>query len=187
VPVRGFECHRREISGSRLWGWARDAFGTPERFFERFFVANYCPLVFLEASGRNRTPDKLPACERAPLLAACDQALRQTIEVLRPRFVLGVGGFATARAQRVMAAQGADAVAGPAGVRRGNGMAKLRRDACATEPGGLAQPGGVIVGEILHPSPASPAANRGWRQTAVAQMRALGIELPAKCVITGTP
>ena len=35
-PVLGFECHRSEVSGARLWGWARDRFVTPQRFFERF-------------------------------------------------------------------------------------------------------------------------------------------------------
>ncbi len=39
---------------------------------DHFFITNYCPLVFMEASGRNRTPDKLPAEEREPLFAACD-------------------------------------------------------------------------------------------------------------------
>ena len=32
-PVLGFECHREEVSGARLWGWARDRWGTPESFF----------------------------------------------------------------------------------------------------------------------------------------------------------
>ncbi|MFW6197806.1 MAG: single-stranded DNA-binding protein, partial [Myxococcota bacterium] len=73
-PIAGFDCHRPEVSGTRLWGWARDRFGTPERFFARFFVANYCPLVFLEASGRNRTPDKLPVGEREALVRVCDRA-----------------------------------------------------------------------------------------------------------------
>jgi single-strand selective monofunctional uracil DNA glycosylase len=59
-PVRGFDCPRAEISGQRVWGWARQRFGTPQRFFKRFWVGNYCPLVFMEESGRNRTPDKLP-------------------------------------------------------------------------------------------------------------------------------
>src|SRR5688572_32536315 len=54
-PVLGFECQRSEVSGARLWGWARARFGTPQRFFERFFVANYCPLAFMESSGANRT------------------------------------------------------------------------------------------------------------------------------------
>src|SRR5688572_2537420 len=46
-PVLGFECTRGEVSGQRLWGWARERFGTAECFFERFFVVNYCPLVFM--------------------------------------------------------------------------------------------------------------------------------------------
>jgi single-strand selective monofunctional uracil DNA glycosylase len=96
-PVEGFACHRHEVSGQRLWGWARTSYRTPERFFSRFFVANYCPLCFLEASGRNRTPDKLPVDERTPLLAVCDRALRRTAECLDPEFVLGVGRFATGR------------------------------------------------------------------------------------------
>ncbi|MGB0213218.1 MAG: single-stranded DNA-binding protein, partial [Algiphilus sp.] len=40
-PIQGFDCRRAEVSGARLWGWARERFGTPERFFARFFVANY--------------------------------------------------------------------------------------------------------------------------------------------------
>ena len=70
------------MSGTRFWGWARDRFGTAERFFDRVFVANWCPLVFMEESGRNRTPDKLPASERAELFAACDEALVRIVEVL---------------------------------------------------------------------------------------------------------
>jgi single-strand selective monofunctional uracil DNA glycosylase len=101
-PVLGFACPRSEVSGGRLWGWARQRYGAPERFFARFFVANYCPLLFLEATGRNRTPDKLPAAEREPLFRACDTALRRSIEALRPRFVVGVGAFAEARAHQAL-------------------------------------------------------------------------------------
>ena len=98
-PVLGFGCPRSEVSGRRVWGWARRTFGTPECFFARFFVANYCPLLFLEESGRNRTPDKLPAEERVPLLVACDRALRETVELLEPRLVVGIGRFAEQRAR----------------------------------------------------------------------------------------
>lgn len=140
-PVLGFSCPRCEVSGSRLWGFARDAFGTPEAFFARFFVANYCPLVFMASSGKNLTPDKLPAAEREPLFAVCDEALRRTVELLRPRHVVGIGGFATARLQAALA--GTD----------------------------------VAIGTVLHPSPASPVANRGWAQQAQRQLRALGIAL----------
>ena len=101
-PILGFHCPRSEVSGARLWGWARARYGTPEAFFARFFVANYCPLVFMESSGRNRVPEKLPREEREPLFAACDEALRRTVQVLRPRFVVGVGKFAESKAREVV-------------------------------------------------------------------------------------
>jgi single-strand selective monofunctional uracil DNA glycosylase len=140
-PIEGFGCPRSEVSGRRLWGWARARFRTPECFFERFFVANYCPLCFLEESGRNRTPDRLPSRERRPLLALCDEALAQTIEALRPRIVVGLGQFATARATAALA--------------------------------GVA----VEVGRVLHPSPASPRANRGWAAQAERELEELGMSL----------
>ncbi len=100
-PIEGFACSRSEVSGARLWGWARDRFGTPARFFARFFVMNYCPLAFLEASGKNRTPDKLPTAERAALYDVCDTALEQALRVLQPARVIGIGAFAQARAQPI--------------------------------------------------------------------------------------
>lgn len=140
-PVEGFSCPRSEVSGRRLWGWAREEYGTPQEFFRRFFVANYCPLMFLEASGRNRTPDRLPAAERQPLIEACDEALRRTVEVLTPLYVVGVGRFAEQRARQALAGSS------------------------------------VRIGRILHPSPASPAANRNWREQAMSELAALDIDL----------
>lgn len=140
-PVQGFECHRSEVSGQRLWGWVRRQFGTPEAFFRRFFVANYCPLMFMEASGRNRTPGKLPVAERAPLLAVCDEALRTLVDLTKPRYVVGIGRFAEQRAQTAL--RGVD----------------------------------VRIERILHPSPASPAANRDWQGQVTAQFAAMGIDL----------
>ena len=95
--VDGFACHRSEVSGRRLWGWAKDQFGRPEIFFERFFVLNYCPLLFIEDSGRNRTPDKLRKSERQELFAVCDRALRKSLEALQPEMVVGMGVFAEKR------------------------------------------------------------------------------------------
>lgn len=140
-PIEGFACSRSEVSGRRLWGWARERFGTPAVFFERFFVANYCPASFMEASGRNRTPDKLPAIEREPLLETCDGALAETIEALEPRWVVGVGKWAEERCRRAL------------------------RDL------------DVRVGRVLHPSPASPLANRGWAEQAELDLKKLGIRL----------
>lgn len=101
-PVLGFECPRSEVSGARVWGWARARHATPEDFFRRFFVLNYCPLVFMEESGRNRTPDRLPIAERTALFAACDRALRRQIEHLRPGYLLAVGRFAEKRAREAL-------------------------------------------------------------------------------------
>jgi single-strand selective monofunctional uracil DNA glycosylase len=138
-PITGFECQRAEVSGARLWGWARSHHEDPMGFFDRYLVLNYCPLVFMEESGKNRTPDKLPASERDPLFAACDQALRASIEALSPRWVIGVGKFAEKRAAQVL--EGMD----------------------------------VSIGTILHPSPASPIANRGWAPQVEKQLKALGL------------
>ena len=98
-PVDGFACPKSEVSGRRLWGWAKERYGTPERFFSRFLVVNYCPLLFIESSGRNRTPNNLPAAEKKSLLERCDRALRRTVQWLRPRYVVGVGQFAEQRAR----------------------------------------------------------------------------------------
>ena len=138
-PVLGFACPRREVSGSRLWGWARDAFTTPERFFSIFFVWNYCPLAFMEESGRNRTPDKLPVGERRPLYIACDAALRDVASRLRPTHVIGIGRFGGERARAALADTGAR------------------------------------VGWAPHPSPASPAANRGWAESFSAALEREGV------------
>ena len=101
-PVQGFDCTRREVSGQRLWGWASKRFITPDRFFKRFFVINYCPLVFMEEGGRNRTPDKLPRKEKDALFTVCDAALVQTVDLLNPKIVIGVGKFAADQAQRAL-------------------------------------------------------------------------------------
>lgn len=96
--ISGFDCKRSEISGERLWGLFAKRFGTAARFFADHFIANYCPLAFIEASGRNRTPDKLPPAERAELFALCDEHLGEVVRVLRPEWLIGIGEFAAQRA-----------------------------------------------------------------------------------------
>lgn len=149
-PIEGFDCARSEVSGRRLWGWARDRFGTAGQFFESWYVVNYCPLVFLEASGRNFTPDKLPAAIAADLQRLCDEHLARALSALSPDWAIGVGGFAEKRIRSVVEGNAID-----------SGVARRMR-----------------VGTILHPSPASPAANRGWAPAAEKQLAALGITLP---------
>ncbi len=138
-PVEGFGCKRREVSGTRVWTWAKERFAAPEKFFERFFIINYCPLVFAEASGKNRTPDKLPKDERNRLFSLCDNALDRVVRALDAKFVIGIGAFAEKRIE----------------------------DAVAKD--------GIRIGRILHPSPASPLANKGWAEQAERQLTELGV------------
>jgi single-strand selective monofunctional uracil DNA glycosylase len=96
----------------------------------------------MEASGRNRTPDKLPTAEREPLFRVCDEALRRLVTWCQPKRVIGVGSFAASRAREAL---GDD---------------------------------GLPILSILHPSPASPAANRGWVEQVERQLLGHGIDLP---------
>ena len=109
-PIQGFSCPRNEVSGQRLWGWAAQRFTSAQYFFARFMVWNYCPLGFVQESGRNHTPNKLPLTERQPLFAACDRALIQVIDALQPKIIIGIGRFAADRAQNALP-QGAPRVA----------------------------------------------------------------------------
>jgi single-strand selective monofunctional uracil DNA glycosylase len=105
-PVLGFGCGRSEVSGARLWGAIAGRWREPQRFFADHFVANYCPLMFLEESGRNRTPDRLPVGEREALFAVCDRHLRRLAAALEPEWVVGIGAFAAARAREALGEAG---------------------------------------------------------------------------------
>jgi single-strand selective monofunctional uracil DNA glycosylase len=141
-PVEGLDCKRSEVSGTRLWGWARDRFVTSEMFFKRFFVANYCPLIFFDSAGKNITPDKLPVKVKDELFPICDSAILEAVEYLKPDYALGIGRFAADRAAHTL-----------------NDV-------------------DVTVGRILHPSPANPRANSGWREIMEGELMEMGIELP---------
>jgi single-strand selective monofunctional uracil DNA glycosylase len=85
------------------------------------------------------TPEELPAEAMRPVEIACNQLLRDLTRILNVKTVVGVGGYAEAKA----------------------------RDALE----------GLNVGfaRVLHPSPASPAANRGWSEAATKELIAQGI------------
>lgn len=102
-PITGFACNRSEVSGARLWGLWKSLYTTPERFFASGFVVNYCPLVFMEESGRNLTPDKLPTKERVALFGPCDEHIASVVRLLEPEWVVGVGKFAEGRALAALA------------------------------------------------------------------------------------
>ncbi len=99
--IDGFSCKRREGSGKRLWGWAEEEFITAEKFFETFFVINYCPLIFFDINGANITPDKLPKTIQIKLHEICDKAIEKTISLLSPKFTIGIGNYAAARLKEI--------------------------------------------------------------------------------------
>lgn len=140
-PIDGFACQRSEISGQRLWGLFAARYPYAADFFADHFVQNFCPLVWMSASGANLTPDKLASTDMQPVENACLTHLKEVIELLRPSYLIGVGGFAEARLRLAAAACGSTAV----------------------------------IGRVLHPSPASPAANRGWAEAATHQLQVLGV------------
>lgn len=140
-PIEGFSCKRSEVSGRRLWGLFAERFDNAAGFFQNHFVLNFCPLVWMSATGANLTPDKLSAVEMAPVEQACLKHLQEVIGLLEPAFLIGVGGFAEERMLRAA-------------------------EACGSR---------ATIGRVLHPSPASPAANRGWAEVASRQLAELGV------------
>lgn len=140
-PVVGFDCDKSEVSGRRLWGLFSEVFPKAEDFFAEYYVVNYCPLVWMEESGRNRTPDKLPTAEMAPVSVACDAYVAAHLRQLEPEFLIGVGTFAETGLKRIASSISYEA----------------------------------RFGRILHPSPASPAANRDWAGSATKQLREIGV------------
>ena len=94
----------------------------------------------MEASGKNRTPDKLPVSESDELYRLCDQHLFSVVQALQVEWVIGVGVFAEERAKNAL-----------------KEIASLK------------------FGRILHPSPASPYANKGWGEKALAQLNAMEV------------
>ena len=73
-----------------------------------------------------------------------------TLSALAPEWAIGVGGFAERRLHAVLEGDGVDSA-----------LARRTR-----------------IGQILHPSPASPAANRGWAEAVDRSLAELAV-LPA--------
>jgi single-strand selective monofunctional uracil DNA glycosylase len=140
-PVQGFDCPKSEVSGRRLWGLFAGRFPVAGDFFQDHFVLNYCPLVWMSATGANLTPDKLPSSEMEAVESACLDHLALAIKLLDPHYLIGVGAYAEERLKKAADLTGSTAA----------------------------------LGRILHPSPASPAANRGWAEAATKQLIQIGV------------
>ncbi len=138
-PIQGWDCPRSEVSGRRFWGMLEDHFENSQSFFQHAWVVNYCPLLFLEESGRNLTPDKVKGHAIDEALAHASNHLEHVVDILDPEVVVGVGRWAQKQARKTLA--------------NFNGH----------------------IETLLHPSPASPAANRGWARQAKEQLVKMGL------------
>ncbi len=144
-PVEGFELERREVSGTRLWGWIEERWGTADHFFAHNFIWSHCPLMFIHTNGsRNITPNRLIKNDRDVLYPICDAMLGALITHLQPTWCIAIGGYAEQAFKRSI-------------------KTTTLKPRCV---------------KILHPSPASPAANNGWSTKVEEQLQQAGFELP---------
>ena len=94
--------------------------------------------------GQNITPDKLPTGLIEPVLEACDDHLREVVEVMGITRIVGVGKYAEKRAFDRPFNAG----------KSGPGLTKNGQE--------------IEITTCWHPSPASPLANRNdgadWRE-----------------------
>ena len=140
--IKGLNCTRKEVSGTRFWGLAQKTCGNAEKFFKNCFVANFCPLLFLSHTGSNIIPSKLPLAKRRMLEEICSEYLLQYIQFLNCKIIVAVGKYAEEQVRKTLL------------------QANLMH---------------INVAYLLHPSPASPQANRGWEEVAIQQLHDCGV------------
>lgn len=146
-PVIGLDCKRKEVSGTRFWGLFQDICVDPEIFFENTYVHNYCPLAFVNATGKNVTPADFKKEEIYKQLEnICDEFLMKILILLNVEIVVALGKFAYDQCRKMMK-------------KFPDEFANLR------------------VERILHPSPMNPAANvgGGWKVKALEQLKSLNL------------
>ena len=140
-PVLGWDCERDEVSGMRLWSLLLELYAQKAKKLQNHIsILNYCPLLFIETSNnrcRNIPVDKVPY--KKEIEKICKKFLVQAIEVLRPRSVIGVGGWVTNQVTTII------------------------------------DTNEIRIGQILHPSPASPLANKNFTGLAKKQLAEMGI------------
>ncbi|XP_060520307.1 single-strand selective monofunctional uracil-DNA glycosylase-like isoform X2 [Cylas formicarius] len=98
-PIFGFQCTRKEQSGDRFWNLFSELCTDPEKFFNCAFVYNYCPLAFMDGTGRNLTPADIK--ERKNLELICDKYYHEVLKLLQPEVIVAVGDYMEKRTKAV--------------------------------------------------------------------------------------
>ena len=98
-PVSGLEWPKEEVSGTRLWSLLANEYGSAESIFKSVFLLNHCPLMLFSGErATNITPDKISGPTTQALLERCDEHLREVVDIMQIRRVIGVGRYSQKRA-----------------------------------------------------------------------------------------
>ncbi|XP_011681742.1 single-strand selective monofunctional uracil DNA glycosylase-like [Strongylocentrotus purpuratus] len=84
---------RSGVSGKRFWKLCKGLCDTPEKFFDKCFVYDYCPLIFLGENGKNVTPSDMKADMKNEINGVCDDFLRLLIRLLDVKVVVNLGNW----------------------------------------------------------------------------------------------
>ena len=98
-PVTGFDCKRKEVSGTRFWQLFKERFASAEEFFTNAFVCNYCPIMFMNEQGKNIIPPSLLKQDRDLLFDCCDMALNEIMLLYKIEVVVSLGKFVHKRVE----------------------------------------------------------------------------------------
>lgn len=140
-PVEGLQCARSEVSGRRLWReFAAPKFDNDPHSFSENYYVHNYCPLMFMEGKGGRN--------RTPVQLPA--AERRAIE-----YGCDEGLRSVVHALRPTAVCGIGAYA---------------RDRCEKVLAKEIEEGGLCVGLVLHPSPASPAANKGWVEKAVKQL-----------------
>jgi len=98
-PISGLDWPKEEVSGTRLWGLLANEYGSAESIFKSVFLLNHCPLMLFSGErATNITPDKITGPTTKALLERCDEHLREVVDIMQIRRVIGVGRYSEKRA-----------------------------------------------------------------------------------------
>ena len=177
--VEGLDCKRREVSGMRFWTLFDRLCSSPEQFFKHCYVHNYCPLSFMEESGKNVTPPSMKRAVRSQLEAACDRALSETVLLFQPSIIVGVGQYAETCARRAVKSAFTKVV-------------DSEESEEATETSSSKQEGDcmgkeICVCSIPHPSPRNAKANKDWYSSATESLERHGVLKFIARTVTSSP
>ena len=102
-PVTGLDWHKEEISGTRLWNLLEGRYNSVENIFSNVFIVNHCPLMLFKGErATNITPDKISGKNTRELIDKCDLHLREVVNIMGIKKVVGVGKYAEKRATEAL-------------------------------------------------------------------------------------